>query len=182
MRYLSPTMRLAKVVASLALTIVAASLLGGTVTALAANAGIAAGDLSHRELRHRAVCPLPRTTPCSIRKPVLSGYRLLGDQVDLDDHGEFWLADLSKTGKKPGDLPPLRILADNGVMHLIEISFGAVEGKLSGSGKPVTPRKAADKTKTTTADAAKTLTKSAPSVDSGGKAVEACIEKCRQEK
>lgn len=178
-RFLSRTTRLAERFAPWApVAMLAALAVGDVSAALPPGVATTGGDLAHRELRHRVQCPLPKTTPCSIRKPVLSGYHLLSDQVALDDHGEYWLADFSRTGKKPGDPPPVRVLADNGVLHLIEIVFAATDGKIGAAAKPATARKAAGKTKAV--DGGEGAKVAAKAVESVNKEVGACIEKCRQ--
>ena len=80
-------------------------------------------DLSLQPIRHGARCPLPDKGSCVIRKPVGMRYRVLSTGVDLQDMGDYWIADFSRTDGKPTDRKLLRVLGDHGDLHEIEVRF-----------------------------------------------------------
>lgn len=93
-------------------------------------------DLSVAAVRHAATCPLPKAGACVIRKPVSSGYRVLTPGIDLDDRGDYWIADFA-AGKETSTLrATLRIVGSGGDLHEIRITFGnAVAPKAAGQKK-----------------------------------------------
>lgn len=136
-------------------------------------------SLTAREIRYEVSCHSPRDVPCAIKKPVLSGYSVLNEKISLDDQGSYWIADLSKT--RPGQNEPIRVLSDNGVLHLIEVKFVAAPAARVARKKPDNdvktaskmpekpdPAKPAGNTKTAAGPKAKTISK-----------IEACYESCR---
>lgn len=136
--------------------------LGGMASAHAAEKK----SLTAREIRHEVQCPLPRNVPCSISKPALAGYRVLNEKISLDDQGSYWIADLTNIRQQQGKNEPIRILTDNGVLHLINVKYSSV------AIKKVTPRKARPAKDT----AGK---KAPPGKKDRPPAVEACYERCR---
>ena len=81
--------------------------------------------LTARVIHYSVQCPSPRDVPCPIKKPVLAGYHLLTKGVRLDDQGRHWIADLSKARQINGRNEALRVLADNGILHVIEVGYPA---------------------------------------------------------
>ncbi len=81
------------------------------------------GDLTVPTIKHGVECPLPKQRPCTIRKPVGKGYRVLSYGVTLEDLGEYWLADLSRIKDPKSNKAWLQILGANGDLHEIEILF-----------------------------------------------------------
>ena len=81
------------------------------------------GDLTTPAIKHGAECPLPKQRPCMIKKPVGKGYRVLTSGVNLEDLGEYWLADLSKLKDPKSNKSWLQIWGSNGELHEIEILF-----------------------------------------------------------
>ena len=81
------------------------------------------GDLTTPSIKHGAECPLPKQRPCMIKKPVGNGYRLLTPGVNLEDLGEYWIADLSKIKDPKSNKAWLQIWGGNSELHEIEILF-----------------------------------------------------------
>ena len=145
--------------------------------------------LTAREIRYDVQCPMPRTVPCSIKKPVLSGYRVMTEKITLDDQGAYWIAHLGERGA--GSNEPIRILTDNGVWHLITVRYAStprlnagpvktIAKQASGTEKPLTGDSkgpSSDKAKNAASPNAKETT---PKPDAKPLAnVEACYERCR---
>lgn len=84
---------------------------------------VAVDDLTVAAVRHVAQCPLPKLSSCVIRKPVDSGYRLLTPGIELDDHGDHWIADFAKGKETNAAKALLRVLGRNGDLHEIEVTF-----------------------------------------------------------
>lgn len=130
-------------------------------------------SLSAREIRYNVQCPSPREVPCAIRKPLISGYRVLTEKISLDDQGSYWIADLSKARQRQGKNETIRILSDNGVWHLIEVKYSpaptlaSVRRKDGNGGDPASKKPAP-------ADRQKSAEKAKPTPT-----VEACFERCR---
>ncbi|HUW37492.1 MAG TPA: hypothetical protein VMV91_09170 [Rhodocyclaceae bacterium] len=80
-------------------------------------------DLSPIPIRHGALCPLPSQGLCVIKKPVGKRYRVLSTGAELDDMGDYWIADFSKSKDSATGRELLRILAENGDLHEIEVRF-----------------------------------------------------------
>jgi hypothetical protein len=80
-------------------------------------------DLTPRIIHHEVRCPSPRQGKCVIRKPMGSSYRVLTGNLDLEDAGDHWIGDFSKTrnGKSPPTL--LRVMDRHETLHEIEIVF-----------------------------------------------------------
>lgn len=152
-------------------------------------------SLTAREIRYDAQCPLPRDVPCAIKKPVISGYRVLTESISLDDQGSYWIADLSTARQQQGKNEPIRVLSDNGVWHIISVKYtsGAAArtaseksgdgvgatGKAPGASDPAAPKKKAkadpkpeSKPKPKPKEAAKPDGKASPELES-------CYERCR---
>ncbi|MFA7280439.1 MAG: hypothetical protein WC100_10105 [Sterolibacterium sp.] len=81
------------------------------------------GDLTTPSIKHGAECPLPKQRSCLIRKPVGKSYRLLTPGVNLEDLGEYWVADLSKIKDPKSNKAWLQIWGGNNELHEIEILF-----------------------------------------------------------
>ena len=81
------------------------------------------GNLTVPTIKHGAECPLPRQRLCMIRKPVGKGYRVLSAGVNLEDLGEYWLADLSRIKDPKSNKAWLQIWGANSELHEIEILF-----------------------------------------------------------
>jgi hypothetical protein len=80
-------------------------------------------DLSTQVIKHGAECPLPSKGPCVIKKPVGTRYRVLTSGVSLEDMGDYWVADFSKTKDPKKNRESLRILGANGELHEIDVLF-----------------------------------------------------------
>lgn len=81
------------------------------------------GDLTTPAIKHGAECPLPKVRPCVIKKPVGKGYRVLTQGANLEDLGEYWLADLTKLKDPKSNKLTLLIWGSNDDLHEIEILF-----------------------------------------------------------
>ena len=81
------------------------------------------GDLTTPSIKHGAECPLPKQRPCMIRKPVGKSYRLITPGVNLEDLGEYWVADLSRIKDPKSNKATLLIWGSNSDLHEIEILF-----------------------------------------------------------
>ena len=132
-------------------------------------------NLTAREIRYDVVCPLPRDIPCSINKPVLAGYQVLTEKVSLDDQGAYWIADLSKARQQRGQNEPLRVLSDNGILHLINVKYPA-SSTPAAKPRKVEPGKTPPEKKV---PAATTKTITPAKADKSSPKVEACYERCR---
>ena len=143
-------------------------------------------SLTAREIRHEVQCPLPRNVPCSISKPALAGYRVLNEKISLDDQGSYWIADLTNIRQQQGKNEPIRILTDNGVLHLINVKYSAVSIKNT---KPRKADPAKDTTETKPPEKGDQKPKPSPAKKDKSPAigdakkpspvVEACYERCR---
>ena len=138
-------------------------------------------SLTAREIRYDAECPLPRDVLCAIKKPVLSGYRVLTQRISLDDQGSYWIADLSGARQQQGKNESIRILTDNGVLHLIDVKYSAAPRPKGVAKKPRDG--AATPTGTPESAAPSTPPKKKKTVPNPAlktpPAVEACYERCR---
>lgn len=75
---------------------------------------------------HTVQCANPKREICVIKKPVGSGYRLLTQGIQLEDSGEFWLADFSKATKEKAPAlkkSSFRVMGKDHDLHEIEITF-----------------------------------------------------------
>ena len=86
-------------------------------------APVALADLSIKATRHGVDCPLPRNGACIIKKPVGTRYRVLTAGANLEDMGDFWLADFSKIKDPKMNRELLRVIGENGDAHEIEVRF-----------------------------------------------------------
>ena len=138
-------------------------------------------SLTAREIRYDVQCPLPRDVPCAIKKPVLSGYRVLNERISLDDQGSYWIADLSRARQQQGKNEPIRILTDNGVLHLIDVKYSSAPLVKTASKKPGNDGETETKTPEKTAPAKPPKTRKAVTkpVTKAKPTVEACYERCR---
>lgn len=86
--------------------------------------------------RHLAICPPPGPTPCTLRKPVSTPYRLLTPGIDLEDVGDYWLLSFDKA-KSTAPIT-LRVLGNSGELHEVLISFSARSApKTKAAAKPL---------------------------------------------
>ena len=147
-----------------------------------------ASTLASKTVQHTVQCPLPKDVPCSIKKPVLSGYHVLSEGVVLDDRGEFWIADLSKQRKQGGQTEPIRVLSDMNVLHLIGVTYPVAPKARATTAKSTQPPKI-DKDKPETPAVEKTPNKpravatkpTAPGAEKKTSSkIEACVSKCRE--
>ncbi|MDD5175425.1 MAG: hypothetical protein PHQ05_03250 [Sterolibacterium sp.] len=106
------------------------------------------GDLTTRAIKHGAECPLPKARPCIIKKPVGKGYRVLTQGANLEDLGEFWLADLTKLKDPKSNRATLLIWGSNDDLHEIEILFPkeATVKTQKAPQEPATPKEEEKKT------------------------------------
>lgn len=81
-------------------------------------------DLTVAPLRYSVKCPLPKQAQCVIRKPVDTGYRILTNGLDMEDRGDYWIADFSKADAAKSKLS-IRVLGRNNDLHDIEVLFQA---------------------------------------------------------
>lgn len=144
-----------------------------------------AGNLASQTIRHTVQCPLPKDVPCSIKKPVLSGYHVLSEGLLLDDRGEFWIADLSKQRKPGGKLEPIRVLSDMNVLHIISVTYPTAPVARSATAKsaqPPTLDKGKPDAENTPARPRAVVTKpAAPGLEKKTSTkIEACYSKCRE--
>ncbi|OIR03809.1 hypothetical protein GALL_139890 [mine drainage metagenome] len=98
-------------------------------------------DLSPRLVKHGALCPLPSQGRCVIKKPVGMRYRVLSSDVDLEDIGDYWVADFSKSKGPETGRELLRILAENGDLHEIDVHFPRPPVKAKPAVKPPAAKK-----------------------------------------
>jgi hypothetical protein len=98
-------------------------------------------DLSPRLVKHGALCPLPSQARCVIKKPVGMRYRVLSTDVDLEDIGDYWIADFSKSKGPATGRELLRILAENGDLHEIDVHFPRPPVKAKPAVKPPAAKK-----------------------------------------
>jgi hypothetical protein len=80
-------------------------------------------DLTPAIIHHEARCPSPKQGKCVIRKPLGSSYRVLTPGVDLEDAGDHWIGDFSKTRNSKTTPSLLRVMDRHEVLHEIEITF-----------------------------------------------------------
>jgi|GEM_PF-3896512 len=80
-------------------------------------------DLSKESIKYSVKCPLPKNGPCVIKKPVGTGYRVLTNDVSLEDVGESWVADFTKVKRPRGAKRFLHVLGANGELHEIVVTF-----------------------------------------------------------
>ena len=80
-------------------------------------------DLAGQAQKHGVDCPLPKMGPCVIKKPVGTRYRVLTPAANLEDIGDFWLADFTKLKDPKVNRMLLRVLGENGDLHEIEARF-----------------------------------------------------------
>jgi len=80
-------------------------------------------DLAPKIIKHGVECPQPGKGLCVIRKPVGRSYRVLSVGVNLEDMGDYWLADFNKTKDPARDRETLRVIGGNGELHEIEVLF-----------------------------------------------------------
>lgn len=86
--------------------------------------------------RHLAICPPPGPTPCTLRKPVSTPYRLLTPGIDLEDVGDYWLLSFAKARSTAP--VTLRVLGHGGELHEVLISFSARSApKAKATAKPL---------------------------------------------
>ncbi len=98
---------------------------------------------------HTVQCANPKREICVIKKPVGSGYRLLTQGIQLEDSGEFWLADFSKATREKAPAlkrSSFRVMGKDHDLHEIEITF-ADKTPLSAKpgGKVTTPARNGEK-------------------------------------
>lgn len=80
-------------------------------------------DLSPIPIKHGALCPSPSKGLCVIKKPVGMRYRVLSTGADLQDMGDYWIVDFSKSKDAGTGRELLRILGENGDLQDIEVHF-----------------------------------------------------------
>lgn len=85
----------------------------------------APADLSIKATRHAVDCPLPKSGPCVVKKPVGTRYRVLTPGANLEDMGDYWLADFTKIKDPKKTRELLRVVGENGDLHEIEARFPA---------------------------------------------------------
>jgi hypothetical protein len=103
-------------------------------------------DLAPKVTKHGVECPLPGKGLCVIKKPVGRSYRVLSAGVNLEDMGDYWLADFSKSKDPARDRETLRVLGGNGELHEIDVLFSKeTVVKEKPAAKPVRPAKDAAK-------------------------------------
>ena len=83
----------------------------------------ALADLAIQAQKHGIDCPLPRSGACVVKKPVGPRYRVLTPGANLEDMGDYWLADFAKTKDPKSNRLVLRVLGENGDLHEIEVRF-----------------------------------------------------------
>lgn len=83
----------------------------------------ALADLAIQAQKHGIDCPLPRSGACVVKKPVGPRYRVLTPGANLEDMGDYWLADFGKTKDPKSNRLVLRVLGENGDLHEIEVRF-----------------------------------------------------------
>lgn len=83
----------------------------------------ALADLAIPAQRHGIDCPLPRNGACVVKKPVGPRYRVLTPGANLEDMGDYWLADFGKTKDPKSNRLVLRVLGESGDLHEIEVRF-----------------------------------------------------------
>lgn len=94
-----------------------------------------AGDLSVKMTSHGVACLAPRSEPCVIHNPAGTGYRVLTPGIGLEDAGENWIVDFSKTraGKNADEPFSFRIMGANGNVHEIKVTFSAATAPVAKS-------------------------------------------------
>ncbi len=80
-------------------------------------------DLAPPAIKHGVECPLPAQGPCVIKKPVGTRYRVLTNNVGLEDMGDYWVADFTKAKDPKSNKQLLRIVGGSGDLHDIEVLF-----------------------------------------------------------
>ena len=80
-------------------------------------------DLSVPAQKHGIDCPLPRNGACVVKKPVGTRYRVLTQAANLEDMGDYWVADFTKIKDPKSNRLVLRVLGENGDLHEIEVRF-----------------------------------------------------------
>jgi hypothetical protein len=127
-------------------------------------------DLTPGIVHHEAQCPSPRQGKCVIRKPVGTGYRVLTPGLELEDAGDHWIGDFSKTRNAKTPQTLLRIMDRHEVLHEIEITFpnepAAIETRAANSTaakKSASAKKKSAKSKTKPKNAKKPAPSAPPS-------------------
>lgn len=90
-----------------------------------------AQTLQAPERFHTVTCTDPQLTPCVIRKPPLSHFKLLSTGFQLDDQGSYWLGDFTKDPPRHQSTQRLRLVTGIGEIHNIDIHF-----QLSAAAEP----------------------------------------------
>ena len=106
------------------LAVAALALFSLPCTAAAAKkAPPALADLAIPAQKHGIDCPLPRGGACVVKKPVGPRYRVLTPGANLEDMGDYWLAEFGKIKDPKNNRLVLRVLGENGDLHEIEVRF-----------------------------------------------------------
>ncbi len=80
-------------------------------------------NLTPVPVRHSVECPAPKRELCAIRKPVGAGYRTLTQGINLEDAGEYWIADFTKLKLADSAKLQFRVMGKDNDVHEIEVSF-----------------------------------------------------------
>jgi hypothetical protein len=98
----------------------------------------AINDLSAKLIQHSASCLAPKLEPCAIHRPVGTGYRILTPEVGLEDVGEYWIVDFSKTkaAKNKDATFSFRVMEANGIVHEIRVEFSEAAAAAAKSKVP----------------------------------------------
>lgn len=83
-------------------------------------------DISAPAIRHVAVCPPPKIASCVMKRPIVGGYRVLTNGIDVTDDGANWVVDFGKGPK--GALFLIQAMDARGSLHDIEVSFRSKPG------------------------------------------------------
>ena len=120
-------------------TLLASVLAIGSVESPAAGKDI---NIKPKEIRHRLNCPLPSESKCAAKRTIPFGYTVLSENIDVDINGEFWLIDFKRTKPTAARKVELRILSDEGVLHIIEAQFPEANFQTAPQPTPNQPNQA----------------------------------------
>lgn len=94
-------------------------------------------SLGAKEIKYQVACPLPTKARCSIKKPVVGGYSILNENLDVDDFNDFWIVDFKKV-KEIGRVFEIMVLSASGELHVIKVLFPVVQDNNDAASKKTT--------------------------------------------
>jgi hypothetical protein len=78
-------------------------------------------NLAPKIIYFKANCPSPSKAKCAIKNPIISGYTVLSEQIEIDRDEYNLIIDFRK--RNPGNNDQVRILASSGEEYVFNITF-----------------------------------------------------------